>query len=246
MSEKIDFNLDSYRLNLSSVFENPQESKIEFILPGLPIGETGLLIGASGVGKSFYSILMAFQIATAFNFNIGIDSFDTITTAKKVLYISFEEKPHVVSHRIKCIREYWSKEACELDWRLASENLSFFCFGGLGLRFIDINAEPTKFYCSMITKAKTLNPKLIIIDTLRSSHDSDENDNGIMAKVIRLFDKMARECDASVVILHHENKISSASYDVESIGVRASRGASSIIDSVRWVIRLQPMQKTSS
>lgn len=241
MSEKIDFNLDSYRLNLSSVLKNPQENKIEFILPGLPIGETGLLLGTSGIGKSFYSMLVSLQISTAFNFNIGIDSFHT-TRAKKVLYLSFEEKLDVLSYRINCIREHWSEEACQLDWEIASQNLSFFCLGGLGLTLIDINAEPTKFYYSMITKAKSLHPKLIIIDTLRSSHDSDENDNGLMAKVIRVFNNMAKECEAAVLILHHENK-SSALHDSESVGVGASRGASSIIDSVRCVTRLQFMHK---
>jgi hypothetical protein len=49
---------------------------------------------------------------------------------------------------------------------------------------------------------------LIVIDTLRSVHDLDENDNKVMQHMMAMMRRLSRKTNAAILVLHHFNKAS--------------------------------------
>jgi len=236
--KNLDFNLDLYEINIASALEN-RPVEIDFVLPGLPLGQVGIMSAQGGVGKSFFCLTLVSQLCSVnhCDFDIGI-AISKANKSNKVIYISLEDDRTILTHRLWSIQNHWSTSLDNLTFMKAfAENLHIFSLSGLGLALINETAEPTAVYTSILSKAKVIKPRLIIIDTLRRSHEGEENSNGIMTKVLRHFEYMAREANAAVLLLHHENKSSS------ELGLYSSRGASAIVDTVRYLIRLQVMSK---
>jgi hypothetical protein len=75
---------------------------------------------------------------------------------------------------------------------------------------------------------------VIVIDPLRLTHDSDENDNGGMAAVMRAFGALARRANAAILLIHHAGKARGKSAG----DAGASRGASAVVDHARVAVTL--------
>ncbi|MCA6280838.1 AAA family ATPase, partial [Phenylobacterium sp.] len=75
---------------------------------------------------------------------------------------------------------------------------------------------------------------VIVVDPLRLTHDSDENDNGAMAVVMRAYGALARRANAAVLLIHHAGKARGKSAG----DAGASRGASAVVDHSRITVTL--------
>jgi len=230
-----ELNLDLYKINMHSALTDETRSSLDFVLGGLPIGEIGVLSASGGVGRSFFSLSLSFQICAgdSCNLDVGIP----IPNAKpnKVMYISLEDNGNILVNRLQSIKDYWSKNLDTTCIEALADNIDIFCMSGLGLTLIDEKTHITQLYTSILNRARLLKPRLIIIDTLRRAHDCDENNNGAMSRVLRRFEFLAKTVNSAILLLHHENKSSSGS------GPYFSRGASTITDTVRYLIRLRLM-----
>ncbi len=234
-----DFDLSLHQTNVADAFASPN-TPVDFVLPGLPIGEVGLLASSGGTGKSFFALQAIFQVTTGhcIDFNLGarVDH----SPVARVMYVSLEDKQPMLVRRLKTIKSHWiNNEDISESIDFIAEFISIFALAGLGKTLINEKGNQTKVFDSIIKKAKSLKGlRLIVIDTLRRAHDCDENSNGAMSNVLRKFEWMAEQTGAAVLLLHHENKSGAGD---SGAGASAIRGASSIVDNARYAMRLQTM-----
>ena len=237
--EEEDFDLSLHQTSVEDAFASPI-IPVDFVLPGLPIGEVGLLASSGGTGKSFYALQAIFQVTTGhcidFNLNARIEN----TPIARVMYVSLEDKRAMLMRRLQTLRSHWSKDDyIHKNIDDITDLVNIFALAGLGKTLINEKGNKTKVFNAIVDKARSLKGlRLIVIDTLRRSHDCDENSNGAMSKVLRNFEEMAEQTGASVLLLHHENKGGAGD---AGAGASAIRGASAIVDNARYAMRLQTM-----
>jgi len=151
---------------------------IEHILEKLiPKNSITLLFGRGGIGKT--SLMM--QIARAVASGIPFDTLQTIQSL--VYYIDFENPLAVLKERVEKIGQ--------------SENLYVW--------HISNEIQPPKLDSNGWDLYKQLPPGLLIVDTLRASHLSDENDSKPMSLIMGRL-KELREMGFTILLLHHTPK----------------------------------------
>lgn len=91
---------------------------------------------------------------------------------------------------------------------------------------------------NLIGEIKARGVDVLFIDPFVSSHRAEENDNGQIDVVVKLWARIAREANCSVVLVHHSRKLGGQSVDAES-----SRGASALGNAARSVLVLNRMEK---
>lgn len=188
----------------------------EFVLPGLLPGIVGSIVSPGGAGKSFLALLMAHCIAGNTDL-LGFGNFHQ----GRVIYFSAEDGEDVLHERLHAIGQRLNpeqREACAKQLRIEdmtgkSPNL----FSDQWLEFIERLAKDSR---------------LLIIDTLRSFHDGDENDGAQMSALISALRAVARRTRCAVVFLHHSSKALAVSGQGDL--QQASRGSSVLTDNIRW------------
>lgn len=223
---------------------------VDYVLPGLPIGKVGLLSAAGGVGKSFWVLQAALQVAVAgfCDFDLAGAEFEKNDPRfGSVLLVSLEDECDDLARRYQSIKRHWQVDSERSAWiEDVAENdlVTLLPLAGQGITLIDANGDASPYLHAITEKAATLHHcRLIVVDTLRRSHDCDENDNGVMSRVLRQFEVLAKKSGCAVLLLHHESKGAIQNSDA---GASAMRGASAITDNARWVMRLQLMTKTDA
>jgi len=152
--------------------------KTEYILEKLiPKSSITLLFGRGGIGKT--SLMM--QIARAIASGISFDILQVIQSP--VYYIDFENPLAVLKERVEKIGQ--------------SDNLYVW--------HISNEIQPPKLDSIEWIRYKELPPGLLIIDTLRASHLSDENDSKPMSAIMGRL-KELREMGFTILLLHHTPK----------------------------------------
>jgi len=218
----------------------------DYVLPAFMRGDVGILSAAGGTGKSFWMLQASFQVAAC-----GYCDYDLSGATVKhknpkvgsVLYVSLEDNQYQVMRRLKSIRTHWKSDDESNAWLddLGEDFFHILPLVGTGAVLIDAEHQATAYFNAIIDYAKSMNDcRLIVIDTLRRSHDCDENNNGSMSAVLRQFEAMANKSNSAVLLIHHEGK---GSLNDSEAGTAASRGASAITDNARWHMRLQRMTK---
>lgn len=84
---------------------------------------------------------------------------------------------------------------------------------------------------------------VIIIDPLVRTHTANENDNGEMQQVADIFEHVAVEANAAVVLPHHTKKPGRGGYAEMAGNADAGRGATAIKDTSRVALTLFPMSE---
>jgi hypothetical protein len=217
------------RLDLRAIWEKEEPDKLSFVTPFLAAGTVGALLGTGGTSKS----TLAAQIAVAITGGpdlVGLaDMAERPAPLKtgKVVYLSAEDPPPVLE------RLYW-----HLGKRLTSEqkaavaaNLVVLPLLGRGLDLMD------KRWSTAITAA-TADAVLIIIDTLRRSHQLDENDAADMSKVLASIEQICQATGPAALYLHHTGKSAGRNGDTDAT---AGRGSSVLVDNARSTVVLTTM-----
>lgn len=150
----------------------------EYLLDKLiPKNSITLLFGRGGIGKT--SLCM--QIGKAIASGELLDTLQTIETP--VYYIDFENPLAVLKERVEKIGQ--------------SDNLFVW--------HISNEIQPPKLDGSEWELYKQLPAGLLIVDTLRASHLSDENDSKPMSLIMGRL-KELREAGFTILLLHHTPK----------------------------------------
>jgi hypothetical protein len=175
----------------------------------LAVNDTGMLTGDSGVGKS----MLALDLTVAAIMGRPWCGQAVRSFGAKVLYIDEENPENLVvqrAHRLGMTDTM-------------AQNVRYLCQQGINLeRDLD----------ELIEDAQRFDPDLIVLDTLIQLHDGDEIDAKAMT---RLFAKairpLARECQATVLALHHVNKPRADGTGNPSTRIRGSTAIKNSVDS---------------
>lgn len=187
----------------------------------LPRGVVALLGAHGGTGKSTIALMLAVAVAT------GRPLFGVDTEPGRVLFLSLEDSGAIVRHRLAHICRQWDIEPEELA------NLQVFdgtdhpeLFATAGGR--DAGAT-TGSYAELCNLAKGAD--LVIVDNASDAYGGDEIQRRQVRAFIRSLGWIARDNDASVLLLAHVDKGTSRARKAE--GGEGYSGSTAWHNSVR-------------
>jgi len=200
--------------------------------PYAPIGVVTIINGHGGVGKSLMALKMAVHIA------LGLPFLTASTNGGKVAYMSLEDSATEFRQRVY-------KVAHTLPYKLAprlpalTKKLMFINRCGIPTLLASHpqgRVVETEIPAALIDLLKAHDVKCLITDTFIRTHSLNENDNAQMGALLVLFEKVAKEAECAVILIHHQPK-DKGNKDY------ASRGASAITDNARSVLCLERVSK---
>ena len=198
---------------------------LDLVFSGFRVGNVGSLVAPGGVGKSFFALQIATQIAGGKDF-LGFGDLKK----GKVVYLSAEDDVVLIQHRVQAINEGVKDDQV----REISENIRIIPRCGYQNNIMD----QTWFE---ILLRKSEGSRLLIIDTLRRIHTLDENSSSDMSQVLSRMEELARRAGCAVLFLHHTNKGASVNKTGDVQG--ASRGSSVLVDNIRFQANLIAMNE---
>lgn len=195
-------------------------------------GETSVLTGAGGAGKSAFILTAAAHgaVGAAFGPFVARRPF-------KTLVYNLEDGVHDMEARVHAICATHG-----LDVAAVSENLLL--WNGRDLRFRLLgrdNVAAVADIQELARAAKAHAIDVISLDPLVSLHHANENDNTAMGDVIDAAQALSRLSNTALWLSHHAGKGSRAVGSAD-----AARGASAIITSVRIAHTLFPADETDA
>ena len=206
----------------------------DFVLPGLPAGKLAVISAPGGTGKSFLLLEMALSVASGEPVISGIAP----SAAGPVRYVSFEEDETDIHNRLVALFQ---------TFPISPPVETFFCSALEGenlplLKNGEKNEEAIK-YLENICEGM----RLAIFDPLSRLHESDENSNSEMKKLMQVLISTARKTRCAIVVAHHTSK--SAVLNGQGGLQQSARGASCLVDDPRLVCTLSrrstPLDKKS-
>jgi len=180
----------------------------------LPQGETLLIIGQGGVGKSLFTLDLAISLADAPS--MGFLGHFKVNNKCKVLFVQAENCEAGTKERLNSMLHNHPNKASILD------NIGFVSVDDDVMLFGHI--EDDSFCEKIATQAAKFNADVLLIDPLSSFHHADENSNVQMRQVLDKLSRLGQQMNVSIVLVHHDGKMGNGS---SSAG---GRGASAIGD----------------
>jgi len=215
-----------------SVFEKTLPPPV-YVLPSLRPRTVGLIVAQEGVGKSFLALEIALAKATAFDLT-GIG----ITGPSRVIYFSKEDPPEIIEERLQSIASFLPPEVREL-----SDGLEIVSLYGKQATLTTEKSVVNEKLIRQIIKAG-YGKDLLIFDTLRKLHDLEENSSGEMKVLLEIFDRIALETGAAVLLIHHTNK--SSNTNKQQGDQSSARGSNAIVGNTRWSLHLEIVKDLES
>lgn len=205
-------------IDIANAFEN-EPPVLDFIWPGFLAGTVGALIAPGATGKSYFSLEAAMSIACGVS---GGDLLNIVPARSgRVVYVAGEDPTTALLQRIYAIGQHLGPDARQI----IAKNLTIEPI--IGKRLNIMNDQQLDDMINICAESR-----LIVLDTLSRIHQLDENSNGDMAHLISTLEYLASTTGASVLYLHHVNKGSVR--EGFTAQQQAARGASALIDNVRW------------
>lgn len=201
-----------------------------YVLPSLRPRTVGLIVAQEGTGKSFLALEIGLAKATGHDMT-GIG----VTGPGSVVYFSKEDPPEIIEERLQAIGPLISSDGA---------------FGRVdNLEIVSLYGKPA----TLVSEKKMVNEKLVrqiiksgfgkdllIFDTLRKLHDLEENSSGEMKVLLEIFDRIALETGAAVLLIHHTNK--SANLNGQQGDQSSARGSNAIVGNTRWSLHLETVK----
>lgn len=201
---------------------------LDFVLPGLVRGTVGAIVSPGGTGKSMLALEIAILVASGFDLS-GIAGGKAFPVGK-VVFLAAEDPEVAILQRLHALGKMLPDDVrVKLSENLIIEPL----LGKLP------NVMNQKWFDAI--KRVSEGSRLLILDTLRRFHISDENDSGEMSQVIGQLEAISAPNDCSTIFAHHSSK--SAALSGQGDQQQASRGSSVLVDNIRWQMYLAGMTK---
>ncbi len=217
-------------IDIMAAFEN-EPPALDFIWPGFLAGTVGALIAPGATGKSFWALEAVMSIACSV---AGGDVLQIEPQqAGRVVYLAGEDPESVLIGRAHSIGKHLNQQARqEIARNLSLEPI-------MGRRLNVMAKQDLDWLIQLGAGAR-----LIVLDTLSRTHCLDENSNGDMSRLVSTLEHIAVETGASILYLHHVNKGSAREGQTDQ--QQAARGASALVDNVRWCGFVAKMSETEA
>jgi hypothetical protein len=195
----------------------------EFVVtPYLQIGESGLIVGEAGVGKSIFSLTMHASIGT------GIAFFRyPIPQPRKTLYLMCERHEQSLRRRwykvTRATAESLEPGTRKRFERLLHENCFLKAIAGEALSLIEFVHQQWQpalaVVDALIAELKAAGITVLFLDPLSRLHGGDENHASVAAAITKALERIVQHAGCSVMLVHHTGKTSSG-------GMYSARGSS--------------------
>jgi len=205
-----------------------------YVLPSLRPRTVGLIVAQEGVGKSFLALEIGLAKASGFDLT-GIG----ITGPGRVIYFSKEDPPGIIEERLQSIRPFVKSE----EAMARADNLEIVSLYGKPATLVSAKSLVNEKLIRQIIKAGS-GKDLLIFDTLRKLHDLEENSSGEMKVLLEIFDRIALDTGAAVLLIHHTNK--SANLNGQQGDQSSARGSNAIVGNTRWSLHLETVKNDNS
>lgn len=213
--------LKAYGRNSMAMLQKPQP--MDWVLPGLRVGQVGFLVSPGGTGKSFWALQAAYSVATGRDLCGFADMGHTIKRGDCV-YLSFEDDKLALDWRNHHIYNAFPSLHNDNALQLVERNRIIpMAHGRLNLAELD---ERMERFAELIT-----GKRLVVVDTLRQAHSGDEDSNGEMSDLVGNLHNIARKANTAMLMLHHASK--GAVLNGQGDKAQAARGASALTDNIR-------------
>jgi hypothetical protein len=191
-------------------------------------GYTTFVASPGGVGKTAFTIAMAIASLTG---NALLH--DKPVEPLRVWILNLEDDQDEMERRVKAAIEYYGVDPVVLrHLGVNSGRDRPFRIVGLG-RDQDFVVQPD--FHGVIAEMRRNSVDLLIVDPFLRSHSVPENDNSAQDEVMRLYNQIAHETKAGVVLVHHVKKGAVAG-DMDGLRGGSTQGAGA-----RSVLTLSPM-----
>ncbi len=184
------------------------------------------LIGPPKVGKSFLALDLAFKVSR------GEPFMGRATKASKVLYLQLDTSEKIMRDRGLALRNS--------GYDIVAPNL---CMVHPDDTMRPVNIMFAGGHAYLHKAISTIDPALVVVDTLREIHQEDENDSTAMKIVLDALETLC--IGRSVLLVHHTRKISPDEPNPTAVG--ASRGSNYITGKVDsfWLLYNGRLEITS-
>lgn len=193
-------------INAADLLSGPPAPPVDFVLPGLPSGQAGQLVGADGSGKS--NLALQYALAVACGIPVAGGLLPAPRATGRVLYLWGEDDIDEAHRRL----DAWLSVAAArgVDPRTVRDglaNLEFHVLDGARMPLMkagrqDSEPRPTEHASTLLTTMQ--GARLTIIDPMIMFHSLSEADNGHLVTFMRLLIRMARQSGGgSVLVVHH-------------------------------------------
>lgn len=188
--------------------------------PLLPVGGVGLIHGKGGHGKTQWAFALMNDVSSGRPF---LNRYPTREGG--VLYLQFDMPETLFQERLrKALPAFNTPERIHIISHPKPINIT--------------EGPQIRAFREIV---ETLQPALVIVDTLRKIHPYDENDNSVPSVVYAAWREVVGD-QASVLIIHHDRKAPPPSRDSDASDEDAEesfRGARAWIDDCDLGVRLK-------
>ena len=204
----------------------------------IPCGVAGLIAGTGGVGKSYFTLSLAMNLAIG-RLPFMMDFSEPKQEPKRVLCVGAEDNSGEIHRRIKKIISA-EGELTDKQKQVMIDNLKIITLDSMNtalLEYSNKSTEPTytPTYSSIKNEIEKFKPDLIVLDPASRFSTGDESDNRIAIRFIQCLEslKNAGGEDTTLLFTHHTRKDKAGSL------ADVIRGASALKDGTRWALFLQ-------
>lgn len=210
-------------VNVAEIFISPSPPP-DFIWEGLvPRGVVTLMGAHGGTGKSMMALMLAVSVA------LGRQLWGCPTKQVKALFLSLEDGPSVVRHRLANICRIWSVDPAELHGHLyivdGTEFPELFVAEGRG----EGNLTPS--YDEMVEMIEAEGIGFLIVDNASDAFGADEIQRRHVRSFIRSLNHAIRQTNAGCLLLAHVDK--NTSRNQRAVGGEGYSGSTAWHNSAR-------------
>jgi len=186
----------------------------------IPIGMLSLMGGVPGSGKSYVALDLARRVVDGEPFPDGATN---PSQGQNVIYVDAEAVPQLLNARA----EAWNMNRDRIYLMLPQT-----------MAMIDFSR--TEYQDQLLDMMHTLQPSLVIIDSLSSISSKGENNVEDVRAILSFLGNLALEFQSAVLLVHHLRKRSLPMMDV--LSAEDFRGSSHIVAMSRSILGLSIIQ----
>lgn len=201
----------------------------------LPLGKVGMLAAAGGVGKTMALCQLALAVATGKDW-LGLK----VPNPGRVLLALGEEDVDEVHRRL-----FHASAAMRLegaDFRTAAGRIVALPLAGVSVALTQSDGQGNVTESAVLTQMRRRLERegpwsLLVLDPLsRFAGPDAEKDNAAATRFVQAVETLVGAPGGpTVLVAHHTNKVSRSAAENDA---SAARGASGLVDGVRWVANL--------